>query len=147
MGRKDDFRAITVVTPRHYSLPLYAAPDYSAYAAYGQYAAEWKPLRIQTKPAPWRFECTGKVAENGRFRVTFLPTRGQNGLRLGELRLYKRDELLATVPQDAVATDGSPVSYTFSVDAFEAGTPFYIEVQASGEGGNDTAGLVFIRKD
>ena len=147
VGSKDDFRAITVVTPRHYSLPLYSAPDYSAYAQYGRYAAEWKPLRIQTKPAPWRFECTGKVAANGTFHVTFIPTRGQNGLHLGELKLYKRDELLATVPQDAVATPGSPVSYTFTVDAFEAGTPFYIEVQANGQGGNDTAGLVFIRQD
>ncbi len=147
VGSKDDFRAITVVTPRHYSLPLYSAPDYSAYAQYGRYAAEWKPLRIQTKPAPWRFECTGKVAANGTFHVTFIPTRGQNGLHLGELKLYKRDELLATVPQDAVATPGSPVGYTFTVDAFEAGTPFYIEVQANGQGGNDTAGLVFIRQD
>lgn len=147
VDRKDDFRAITVVTPRHYSLPLYSAPDYSAYAQYGRYAAEWKPLRVQTKPAPWRFECTGKVAANGTFQVTFIPTRGQNGLHLGELKLYKRDELLATVPQDAVATAGNPVSYTFTVDAFEAGTPFYIEVQANGQGGNDTAGLVFIRQN
>ena len=28
---KSDFRAITVVNPRHYSLPIYFAPDYSGY--------------------------------------------------------------------------------------------------------------------
>lgn len=141
---KNDFHAMTVVTSRHFSLPTYFAPDYSAYKQYGEFTAQWKPLEIQTKPATWRFECTGKISGNGTYELTFVQTRGSNPLVLGGLKLLKRDEQLATV-----ATGGKTApttTYTFTVDAFEAGTPFFIEVEAYGEGGNDTAGLVFLKK-
>lgn len=145
---KSDFKAITVVTDRHYSLPIYFAPDYSDYAAYGQFTAEWKPLVVQTQKAPWRFECTGKIAGNGNYTVTFIPTKGENTLQLGGLKLYKRDELLAEAAQPTTAgSSEAATSYRFRVDAFEAGTPFFIEVEAWGEGGNDTSGLVFILKE
>ena len=143
---KDDFRAMTVVTSRHYSLPLYTAPDYSAYKAYGVHAAGWKPLQIQVTPSPWKFECTGKIAGDGDYEVTFVHTHGENALKLGNLKLYKRDQLLTEVNMSGKATDNEKVTYAFTVDQFEAGTPFFIEVEAHGEGGNDTAGLVFIRK-
>ena len=142
--RKSDLRAITVVTPTHYSLPLYTAPDYSAYSRYGTHTASWQPLQVQTVPTPWRFECTGKISGNGSYEVTFVGERGTDRLRLGELKVYKRNELIATVSQDATADPAA--TYAFTVDSFEAGTPFFIEVTASGTSGNDTSGLVFIKK-
>ena len=139
-----DLLAITEVTPTHYSLPVYTAPDYSAYRQYGTYTTDWQPLRVQPTAQPWRFECTGKISGNGRYVVTFVQTRGANALRLGNLRVLKRNEEVATVSQSSKT---SPVAqYTFTVSNFEAGTPFYIEVMANGEGGNDSQGLVFIKK-
>ena len=144
---KSDFRAITVVNPRHYSLPIYFAPDYSGYKQYGEYTAEWKPLNVQPYLTPWRFECTGKISGNGTYTVSFIYTKGETPFRLGALKLYKRDELLAEVPQSVLINADSPVAtYRFTVDSFEAGTPFFIEVEACGEKGNDTSGLVFINK-
>jgi hexosaminidase len=67
VDNKSDFHAMTLVTDRHYSLPIYFAPDYSAYKQYGTFTAEWKPLQIQTVMTPWRFECTGKISGNGTF--------------------------------------------------------------------------------
>ena len=143
---KNDFRAMTVVNSRHYSLPLYTAPDYSAYKQFGVFAAAWKPLQIQTQPATWRFECTGKISGNGHYVVTFIKTNGANDLNLGTLKLFKREEQLAEVKLQGKASEGNHVTYEFTVDQFEAGTPFFIEVEAYGEGGNDTAGLVFVNK-
>lgn len=144
---KSEFHAITVVGDGHYSLPIYFAPDYSAYKQYGTFTAEWKPLQMQTKISPWKFECTGKIAGNGTYEVTFIQTKGVNNTKLGQLELFKRDEKLAQVQQDATLSgEKKAVSYRFTVDAFEAGTPFFINVQVCGEGGNDTSGLVFIRK-
>ncbi|MDO4930092.1 MAG: family 20 glycosylhydrolase [Bacteroidales bacterium] len=142
--RKSDLCAITVVTPTHYSLPLYTAPDYSAYSQYGTYTTSWQPLQVQTVPTPWRIECTGKISDNGRYEVSFIGERGTAHLRLGDLKVYKRDELIATVSQSATADPAA--TYAFTVDSFEAGTPFFIEVTASGDNGNDTSGLVFIKK-
>ena len=143
---KDNFRAMTVVSPRHYSLPLYTAPDYSAYKHYGKFAATWKPLQIQVTPSTWKFECTGKIAGDGNYEVTFIHSDGANALKLGALKLYKRGELLTEVKHEGKAFGDEKVTYQFNVDQFEAGTPFFIEVEAYGEGGNDTTGLVFINK-
>ena len=143
---KDNFRAMTVVTSRHYSLPLYTAPDYSAYKQYGKFAAAWKPLQIQVTPSTWKFECTGKIAGDGNYEVTFIHSNGKNALNLGKLKLYKRNEVLTEVPMTGKVQGDNKVTYSFKVDQFEAGTPFFIEVEAYGEGGNDTAGLVFINK-
>lgn len=145
---KNDLRAITLVSNSHYSLPTYFAPDYSKYKSYGVFAAEWKPLQIQTKPTPWRFEATGKIAGNGTYEVSFIGTKGSQSLLLESLKLFKRDEKLVDMTQTAKtnASSSQAATFRFTVEAFEAGTPFFIEVQACGEGGNDTTGLVFIRK-
>lgn len=144
---KSDFHAITVVTDSHYSLPIYFTPDYSAYKPYGTFTAEWKPLQIQAEMSPWRFECTGKISGNGTYEVSFVQNKGTDSTRLGLLRLFKRDEKLAEVPFDKTIRGGSDVAtYRFTVDAFEAGTPFFIEVLMAGEKGNDTSGLVFVKK-
>ena len=144
---KSDLHAMTMVTDRHFSLPTYFAPDYSAYAKYGTFTAEWKPLQIQTKMTPWKFDCTGKIAGNGTYEVAFIQTKGANNMQLGKLELLKREEKLATVDQKNTLSSSSKAAiYRFKVDAFEAGTPFFINVEAAGLNGNDTYGLVFIRK-
>lgn len=148
VASKDDFRALTVVTPTHYSLPIYFAPDYSAYEQFGKYAGEWKPLMIQPdKALPVRFDVTGKIAGNGTYEVTFIPTRGANGIALGTASLTKRNELLDRSEAEATTVKpGSQRTYTLKVDSIEAGTPFYIDVDACGNGSNDSQGLLFIRK-
>ncbi len=143
---KADFHAMTVVDNRHFSLPIYFAPDYSAYKQYGEFTTEWKPLQVQTSPSKWRFECTGKVSGNGEFEIAFIQTGGQNALKLGNLSLWKRDEKLAEISINQSSQTDKAVTGSFKVDAFEAGTPFYVEVEACGVNGNDTKGLVFIRK-
>lgn len=144
---KSDFHAMTVVNDRHYSLPIYFAPDYSAYKQYGEFTTEWKPLQVQTSPSKWRFECTGKISGNGEYEIAFIQTGGQNVLKLGNLSLLKRDEKLAEISINRSSQCGNPILGSLKVDAFEAGTPFYIEVEANGINGNDTRGLVFIRKE
>lgn len=143
---KADFHAMTVVDNRHFSLPIYFAPDYSAYQQYGEFTTEWKPLQVQTSPSKWRFECTGKISGNGEFEISFIQTGGQNALKLGNMSLWKRDEKLAETSINQSSQTDKVVTGTFKVDAFEAGTPFYVEVEACGVNGNDTRGLVFIRK-
>ena len=147
VARHDDLRAITVVSSTQYSLPLYFAPDYSAYKAYGEYVYAWEPLRIQPKPANWRFEVTGKVSGNGTYELTVIPTRGENPARLGTMKLWKRNELMAEVNADNTVKAGQqPLTYRFTLDAFEAGTPFHIELHGYAPEGNDTSGMMFLRK-
>ncbi|MGN0214738.1 MAG: beta-N-acetylhexosaminidase [Muribaculaceae bacterium] len=140
---KTDFRAITEVNSRHYSLPLYFAPDYSAYEQYGTFVAEWKPQLLNAETGIWRFETTGKMVGNGTYDVTFVYTRGES-LNLGKLVQYKRDEKLAEVPMQAtVSANSVAVTYRLTQTAFEAGLPFYFEVEAVG----NSHGYVFVKKE
>lgn len=142
---KEDFHAITVVDGKKASLPIYFAPDYSAYKEYGKLAAEWNPLQIQPKESPWQIDATGKISGNGNYEITFIPTKGKATIYLGKLALYKRNEKIAEIAADNVLTD-KPVQYSFSVDSFEAGTPFTVVVNQWGKNADDSHGLVFIRK-
>ena len=61
--------------------------------------------------------------------------------------MLSRWHIVMVIQQSGTASEAAPaVTYRFKVDAFEAGTPFFVEVQACGEGGNETSGLVFIKK-
>lgn len=147
LANREDLRAITVVSGTRYSLPLYFAPDYSAYKAYGQHVFGWEPLRVQPKPANWRFEVTGKVSGNGTYELTVIPTRGDNPVRLGTMKLWKRKELMAETKADKTVKAGQqPVTYRFTLDQFEAGTPFHIELEGYAPNGNNTTGMIFLRK-
>ena len=144
---KTDFRATTFVNSRHCSLPLYFAPDYSAYRQYGTFVAEWKSRQWADATGVWRFETTGKMVGNGTYDITFVYRRGSNALRLGKLVQYKRDERLAEVPmQGQVDAGHTAVTYRLPLTAFEAGLPFYVEVEAQPVGGDDTFGYVFVKK-
>jgi hexosaminidase len=147
LEKREDLRAITVVSPSQYSLPLYFAPDYSAYKAYGEHVFTWEPLRIQTKPAQWRFEVTGKISGNGTYELTVIPTRGDSPVQLGNLKLWKRQELMAEVQANTVVkTEQAPFTYRFTLDGFEAGTPFHIELEGYAPQGNNTSGMMFLRR-
>lgn len=147
LANREDLRAITVVSTTRYSLPLYFAPDYSAYKAYGEHVFAWEPLRIQTKPAQWKFEVTGKVSNDGTYELTVIPTRGESPVQLGTLKLWKRQELMAEVKADKlIKTGDAPATYRFTLDAFEAGTPFHIELEGYAPQGNNTSGMMFLRR-
>lgn len=144
---KNDFRAITVVSNRHYSLPIYYPNDYSQYKEFGQFTEEWRPtLVLADKIAPWKIDVTGKIAGNGTYEVTFIQIAGENDLQIQSIKVLKRDELLKNLEQVKTVTRDKKAIFRFQIDSFEAGTPFYLEPQMAGLGGNDTKGLVFIRK-
>ena len=66
---------------------------------------------------------------------------------LGTLKLWKRKELMAEVSANkTIKTGGQPATYRFTLNAFEAGTPFHIELEASAPNGNNTTGMIFLRK-
>lgn len=147
VDNKADFHAITVAGPRHTSLPIYFAPDYSAYKEYGSMTQEWGPMQAQPVKAAWAIDATGKIAGNGTYEIAFIPVKGESALQLSNLRLMKRDELLDSATEaKEVKSGSSPAVYTVKVDSFEAGTPFTIIVDQQSVGGNDTHGLVFIKK-
>ena len=143
-----DFKAITIVTNRHVSLPIHIEEKYADFKKYGELSAEWKPKDIKgAEFATWKFEATGKIAGNGTYEITFVYTGGECRLDIEDVKLFKRDELVGEDVHTGY-TGGSSKNntYTVKVDSFEAGTPFFIEANVRGDLSNDSYGAVFIRK-
>lgn len=144
---KNNFHAITVVSNRHYSLPIHFAYNYEDYKQYGEFAAEWKPALVSAeKPAPWKVDVTGKISGNGTYEVTFVQTEGNHGLEVSGINVFKRDERLVHIAQTQTVKKSQVAAFRFKIDSFEAGTPFYLDVQMAGVEGTNTNGAVFIRK-
>lgn len=144
---KSLFHAITYKDSRRYSLPIYFAPDYSAYKQYGSFVSEWTPMQIQRRPFVLKVDATGKLGSDGDYEITLVRTKGVHTLKLLGLQLLKRQEVLTEVEQAAALDEACSVhTYRFRLEGFEAGTPFYIHISASGEQGNDSSGLIFIKK-
>lgn len=67
--------------------------------------------------------------------------------RMATLKEGKAKELMAEVSANkTIKTGGQPATYRFTLNAFEAGTPFHIELEASAPNGNNTTGMIFLRK-
>lgn len=144
---KSLFHAITYKDSRRYSLPIYFAPDYSAYKQYGAFVSEWTPMQIQRRPFVLKIDATGKLSSDGVYEISLIRTKGAHPLNLSGLQLLKRQELLTELQQAATLDDECSVhTYRFRLEGFEAGTPFYIHIPANGEQGNDSSGLIFIKK-
>lgn len=144
---KNDFKAITVVSPRHFSLPLYYEPDYSGYEAFGKYVASWKPEDISSDGSAWRFDCSGKITGNGSYRLAFVPLKDSASFHVKEVRLYKRGELLAAAAADQMVEEDGALVFPLTVELFEAGTPLYIEAFLSADETADLSGHVFVRQN
>lgn len=135
--RPSDFMAVNMVTPRHYSLPFMIVRDYSEYSGLGAMTGEWDSLTVSDKPTDCLIDVTGKISGNGTYEVTFVQEEGTGKMTACDLRLYKGKELI-----DQPEASGT----TVKVETFEAGTPFTLVFKARTEGGNDSKGLIFIKK-
>ena len=146
VAKKEDFHASTIDGKR-VSLPIYYAPDYSAYKQYGIPVSEWNPLQVQPKESPWTIDVSGKLTGNGSYRIAFIPTKGENQLKLGNLRVMKRDEIIGEASGDfLISTSEEPAIYEVKVNNFEAGTPIKLVIGQYGPAGNDSSGIVMIEK-
>ncbi len=148
LDNKFNFRASTLTSQGVLSLPLYFEEDFAQFKSFGTLTAQWKPELIKAKEfAPWRFQATGKISGNGTYEVTFIYTGGDHKLEIDGIKLFKRQDVISE-DKHSGSTGGtnSANTYTVEVDSFEAGTPFTIEAMVRGDVGNDTNGIVMIKK-
>ncbi len=144
---KSNFRASTFVTPRHFSLPIYEKPDYEEYKQYGNHVVTWKPYTFQKKTAIWCFECSGKIISDGLYEMALVPIHGEGTVYVRKVRIYKKNEVINEFPAELrFNAKSSPVVIPFEVKGFEAGTQYFIDMEADCEGGESITGHVFLRK-
>lgn len=113
------FHAATL-SGRRVSLPIYIYPDYSAYAALGEYVGKHRTLADKVEPVTESFDLTGKIRGNGNYQITAVSQTGAPPI-FQHWEVRKRGEIMA----DGTANDEK---IEFSITQFEAGTPFTLKV-------------------
>jgi len=143
-----DFQAITVVNRKQYSLPLYFPEKYERFKKHGQLLAEWKPSVIKGKNyAELTMNATGKINQNGTYEVSFWYTGGTYKLEIQSVEVYKNGNKVAEDIHDGF-TGGKAKdnTYTITIDNYETGAAFTIKAMVRGDLGNDSNGVIFIKK-
>jgi len=143
-----DFKAITVVNRKQYSLPLHFPEKYDQFKKYGELVAEWSPNIIQVKQfGDFEINVTGKINENGTYELAFWYTSGEHRLEIDLVEVFKNGNKITEDDHPAFTGSNSKNNiYTFTIDDYETGAAFTIRAKVRGDVGNDSYGAVFMKK-
>ncbi|MCG8306813.1 MAG: family 20 glycosylhydrolase [Cytophagales bacterium] len=145
--RLQDFQAITVVSRKHYSLPLLFPVDYPEFEKYGKFMAEWRAVEVVSEqPVEFERKATGKINKNGTYEVTFLYLDGESDIKVEGLAVYKNNRIFASDKRPGkCGKENRSSTYIFEVDNYETGAEYSIKTKIEGIGGNDSNGVIFIK--
>jgi len=118
------------------------------YARHGKPFGEWKSGQPGNgKPREMTFDATGFINKNGKYRITFLYTKGQQRLEIDGIEVVKNDARVVAEDIHHGITGGSHKNntYTIKIDSYETGASFKVKAQVYGDTGNDSNGVVLIR--
>lgn len=146
--RLADFQAITVMNRHQYSLPLYFPEIYEQFKKYGKLVAEWRPKDITGKVFnDFEMNASGKINKNGTYELAFLYTDGQYRLDIESVEVYKNGKKITEDIHTGFTGGASQKNiYKFSIQDYETGAAFVIKAKVRGDLGNDSYGVVFLKK-
>ncbi|NKI28462.1 hypothetical protein HCG49_18080, partial [Arenibacter sp. 6A1] len=118
------------------------------YKKFGTLLGEWKPALIKgAEFAALELNATGKIDGNGTYEITFIYTDGAHKLEIEGISVYKNRQLItADKHLGETGTSSNANSYHIKIDEYETGAEFKIQAMVRGDIGNDSYGVVFIKK-
>ena len=146
-----EFKAATFAANDTKRSLVYTHVDASRkYARFGAQIGSWKSGQPgSAQPKEMTFEATGHINRNGEYVVTFLYTGGEHRLDIDGIRAVKNDTTVVAKDIHHGFTGGQAKDneYRLKIDDYETGASFKIKAAVYGDIGNDTNGLVFIRRE
>jgi hypothetical protein len=113
-------------------------------------AGEWKPGQVGVGTAKEMvFDATGLIDRNGKYTVTFLYTKGKHRLDIDGVEVVKNDGKVVArdMHHGFTGARSSKNSYEIKIDTYETGASFKIRAQIYGDTGNQSAGVVMMRRE
>lgn len=145
-----DFRAATFLPGNQRHSLLYRYIDKSnKYARYGEEIGNWKSEQVANqKPREFIFDATGRINANGDYTISFVHSKGADRLELSGIEVVRND--LVPVANDKhkgfAGKRSRGNSYHIHVGNYETGASFKIKAMLHTQKGQDTNGLVLIRR-
>ncbi len=119
------------------------------YAKFGTRIATWKAGQPGSgKSKTMTFDATGHINKNGQYIVTFVYTGGEHRLDIDGIEIVKNDTkvLAKDIHHGFTGGQAKDNQYRVTIEGYETGASFKIKAAVYGDIGNDTNGLVFIRR-
>ena len=143
------FKAVTVAANGDTSLTWTYIDASNKFAHLGRKIGEWKSGEVgNKKPKEVVFDATGFINENGTYLITFQYTGGKHRLDIDGIEVVRND--VDPVGKDIHHgfTGGSKKdnAYTIKVDNYQTGASFKVKALIYGDTGDDSNGVVLIRK-
>lgn len=145
-----DFRAATFTAgDKRQSLSFQHIDPNNKFAKYGAVVGKWEAGKIgNKKPKEVIFNATGLINSNGTYVITFQYTGGRERLDIDGIEVVRNDTVHVGKDIHHGFTGGSAKnnSYKIKVNNYETGASFKIKAQIYGDEGDDSNGLVLIKK-
>lgn len=143
------FKAVTIAATGDQSLTYTHVDASNKFAHLGRKIGEWKSGEVgNTKPKEAIFDATGFIDSNGTYLITFQYTGGTQRLDIDGIEVVRNDVDSSGKDIHHGFTGGSKKDnvYTIKVDNYQTGASFKVKAQIYGDTGDDSNGLVLIRK-
>jgi hexosaminidase len=115
----------------------------------GKKIGEWKSGQPgNRKPKKMVFDATGAINKNGKYKITFLYSKGQQRLEIDRIEVVKNNHQVVAKDVHHGITGHrfqKKNSYTVVIKGYETGASYKIWAQVYGDKGTDSNGAVFIR--
>jgi hexosaminidase len=147
VNRLEDFQAITVVSRKHYSLPLYFPVEYPEFKKFGDQIGQWRPIDlVEGYQVEIIQKATGKINQNGKYRVSFLHVDGNSKLEIEKIMVFKNNSIFSDdINMQILSDENNVVTYQFEVDNYETGTEYTVKAKVKTQNGNDSNGVIFLK--
>ena len=144
------FRAVTFNSSgtRH-SIPFQKINKFAKYAKHGTVIGQWKAGKIGNKKAKEvTFDATGHINANGNYLITFIYTGGKERLDIDGIKVVRNDTDLVGKDIHHGFTGGQSKNnaYTINVGNYQTGATFKIKALIYGDEGDNSNGIILIRK-
>lgn len=149
--RFEDLKAITLAPDgKRTSLVFETITPTNQFKQYGTKLGEWKSGKVGSrKPIPVEFDATGLISGNGTYQITFLYTSGRERLDIDNVEVFRNAETTPLATDTHHGITGGVTrdnAYTLKINGYETGARFTVRAHIYGDEGNDSNGLVFIKK-
>jgi hexosaminidase len=147
--RLEDFQAITVVSRKHYSLPLYFPVEYPEFKEFGENIGQWRPIDlIEGYQVEIIRKATEKINENGIYQASFLHVDGKSKLEIEKIMVFKNNSFFADdINMQILSDENGVATYQFEVDNYETGAEYTIKAKVKVLNGNDSHGVIFLKRN
>lgn len=143
------FKAKTFAANGDSSLTYTYIDPNNKFAKFGKKFGEWKSGKIgNKKPMEVVFDATGFIDKNGTYEITFQYTGGRERLDIDGIEVVRNDKDFVgkDIHHGIAAGRGTNNTYTIKVGNYETGASFKVKAQIYGDAGNDSNGVVLIKR-